>query len=733
MKSGGKPYQDPASCASGSEVDCALSQEDLSTIFMNSPIAKAALDSEGKVKFFNHAWAQGGWPAAWTRFENSSRAARNSLRNAFLNALRGKPSPANDSEIKLSDNTIQVARWSLHPWQATDGKPRGAIVYAIDVTEEVKAQQLAGERQAFLEAVLNNIDDAVVACDADGRVRYSNRKLLDYQYEPKAQPKADDEHHLLLDQFMILQEDGKTLQDRDQLPLRQALAGKSVYKLPLVYKINENTTKNVEATAQAILDENGILTGAVTSVYDVTERLQKEKQLRRSEAEARRIAYSDALTGYPNRASLQRTLHHDMSSLCEDGEKVLLLSIDIRRFKAINDIHGEVVGDRLLAEVADRLSDAAGPRAIVGRLAGDEFLIVVPVKAENPLEIAELISTLMDGQHMVDGHRITVQTNIGAAIWPDDGAQGSELLQRADMARQVAKKSALHALKRFTSNMQKDANRQRQIEQDLRKTIQNDGLDVAYQPIVDAQTGQPLGFEALCRWIHPQHGFIAPDQFIAVAEQTGDILDLGEWMIRKVMEDLTNYPGFFVAVNVSPIQFNDAQFVPRLKDALVEFDFDPSRLEIEVTENLVVHDSQQVLTQIRELQALGVRVALDDFGTGYSSLAYLQTYKFDKLKIDRSFVNKLGQDREALALIQCMIQMGKAMNMTVVAEGIETEGQGLMLRHAGCDNFQGYFYAKPMPWQDALDGWINDTTEPADEKPSGAPNSAILAALSKGS
>lgn len=695
-----KETKKPASsrAASAPKKNNVLKTSDFETIINDAPIAIAILGRDGTVLQSNKRWIEQGWTRSWKRFEETSTAAKHDLKTAFVSVLRGESVNSKTSPIDLGDGQIQFARWALRPWQFVGGRAKGAILYVKDVTAELSANKLANERQAILEAVLNNIDEAVFACDVDGELTYSNRRVNHYRYKPAIvneddKPRPSD--------FAIYDEAGNAQLDPKDLPTWRALNGDVVKKQRFVYHSDEETKGYVEVSAQKIIDDEGIERGAVTAFYEVTDRIKKEQQLKRSEAEARRIAYSDVLTGFPNRASLQRTLQQDPATLCKDGEKLLIMSVDIRRFKAINDIHGQNIGDRLLAEVSDQMAEVAGPRTIVGRLAGDEFVIISPVDPESAFDVAQNITHLMDGQHIIEGHRLTIQMMIGAALWPDDGKNGQELFKRADMARRHGKQTALTSFTRFHPNLEAAANRQRQIEHDLRRTIQNDGLDVAYQPIVEAQTGRVLGFEALCRWIHEEHGFIAPDQFIAVAEQTGDILDLGEWMIRKVMQDLADYPGYFVAVNVSPIQFSDTQFVPRLKDALVEFNFDPSRLEIEVTENLVVHDPEQVLAQIRDLQAMGIRIALDDFGTGYSSLAYLQTYKFDKLKIDRTFVSKLGQDREALALVQCMIQMGKAMQMEVVAEGIETEGQALMLRHAGCNSFQGYFYAKPAPWSEA--------------------------------
>jgi len=671
-----------------------LVAQDFEAALHNSPIATAVFCRSGQISYHNTAWADQGWTDHLSTFKSADLGQVKKVRETFCKVLRGHKANEQVSTIVQGDGKLRYARWYLSPWRMKDGVAEGAILYIRDITSEIEAQEFADDGRAFLDGILNNIDEAIIAADSEGNTKYINAKLLEFQ----SKEGMNKDGIPFVETFEVYDENGKTPLPIEQYPLSLALENKRVYKRRMVFKVSDGNLKHVEASAQKIISNTGAGKGAVVSMHEITDRIERERKLKRSEAEARRIAYSDPMTGFPNRASLQRTLSQDPQTLCKAGEKLLILSADIHRFKAINDIHGHDIGDRLLAEVADRLADIAGPRTIVGRLAGDEFLIIAPVSPEAPLEIADKISHFMDGLHVVDGHRMNVQMMLGAAIWPDDGSTGDQLLSRADMARRYAKKHAVLTLKRFDPELEAEAQRKRQIEHDLRRTIQNDGLDVAYQAIVDAQSGKTLGFEALCRWQHPQHGFIAPDQFIAVAEQTGDILDLGEWMFRRVMHDLADYPDLFVAINVSPMQFNDVQFVSRLKDALVEFDFDPSRLELEVTENLVVEDHERVLAQVRELQAMGIGIALDDFGTGYSSLAYLQTYKFDKLKVDRSFVNKLGQDREALALMQSIIQIGKSLNMSVVAEGVETEGQALMLRHAGCDYFQGYFYAKPEAW-----------------------------------
>ncbi|MEM7568376.1 MAG: EAL domain-containing protein [Pseudomonadota bacterium] len=571
---------------------------------------------------------------------------------------------------------------------------------AGETLKELGSALVSDTRNAALDAVLDNVNEAIIACDTKGRMTFTNRRVTEMFEGLNIAVKAGKPD---LSVINFCERDGETPIPTADLPLSLALTGKVVSRQELLVRMPDGAMATYEANANCIKDDDGAIVGAVVSLNDVTDQRAREAKLRRSEAEARRIAYTDTLTGFPNRASLQRTLQQDLGALCQDKEKLLVIVADIVRFKSINALHGNKVGDQLLAETADRLAGIAGPRAIVGRLSGDEYLIMVPVPEDEPYGVLQNIAAVMNGQHSISGYMISVQLDAGTALWPDDGEDGDTLLRRADMARREAKAISGQNHCHFEKALEERADRQIQIEQDLRHAIQSDALSIAYQPIVESKSGKTLGFEALCRWEHPTLGNITPDVFIPAAEQTGDILDLGEWVLRQVMSDLSTYPDLLASINVSPSQFIDPHFTQRLKSALIEFDFDPQRIELEVTESLVLEDQAQIEGQIKALQAIGVKLALDDFGTGYSSLAYLQTLRFNKIKIDRSFIMRLGEDREALALVQCMIQMGKSLNMTVVAEGIETESHALMLRHAGCDCFQGYFFARPMPLTAALD------------------------------
>ncbi|MEM9288520.1 MAG: EAL domain-containing protein [Pseudomonadota bacterium] len=673
--------------------------KDLRYVYENAPIAIAILDRSGSIIQTNAKWRADDWETLWGTCINKDDGAADILQNSFAQALNGEIEQQRTTILTATDGVKKAARWVLHPWKDASDAVVGAMLFVENVTRETEASRLAEERNIILDAVLENVGQAILACDAQGKLTYVNGRVSELVAAQGVKAATSRE---AIRQITFFEQDGKTPYKESRLPLSKALTGVPVSREEMVLKNAENEKTVFEATAKSICDERGRVTGAVVSLYDVSDQRERERKLRRSEAEARRIAFTDALTGFPNRVSLQRTLEHDLAELCKPGEKLLVISADIARFKTINAIHGNKVGDRLLAETADRMAGIAGARAIVGRLSGDEFLLLVPVDPADPYSVTEKLCTIMNGQQVISGHLLTVQLHAGTALWPDDGEDGNTLLRRADVARQHVKTQNGQSLRHFDPKLEADASRQLKIEQDLAKAMKQNEFSVVYQPIVDAMSSEVEGFEALCRWNHPKLGFIPPDVFIQAAEQTGDILDLGEWMLRRVMEDLLDRPDLSVAVNVSPSQFVDPQFSQRLESALVEFDFDPRRLELEVTESLVLEDQAHIQKQIKTLQAIGVRLALDDFGTGYSSLAYLQNLKFDKLKIDRSFVMRLGEDREALALVQCMIQMGKSLNMQVVAEGIETEAHALMLRHAGCDSFQGYYFAKPLPLDEAL-------------------------------
>lgn len=420
-------------------------------------------------------------------------------------------------------------------------------------------------------------------------------------------------------------------------------------------------------------------------------------ELEAKEAQAQYMASHDALTSLPNRASLSKFIDEAVAGPAARPMGVMLLDLD--RFKQVNDTLGHLAGDRLIQAVAVRLVDVVGSKNIVARLGGDEFAIcltdcpdteVIASTAEALLEAIRLPFEILGGTVHIGG-------SIGIAVSPAQGCDRVELLRKADIAMYRVKESGRDGLRFFSPEMDESIVSRRLIEEDLREALRTgQGLFVAYQPKLAASGGQVLGLEALVRWNHPMRGALAPDAFIPVAEESGLIEPLGTWVLREACRVARQWPDLSMAVNISPVQFRTPDFAGAVRSILKESGIRPERIELEVTEGVLVDDDELVRTVLEELRALGVRIALDDFGTGYSSLSYLKKFKVDRIKIDRSFVKRLGHDPEAIAIVQAVIALGHAMALSVTAEGVETEEQECLLQVAGCNELQGFLFSKAL-------------------------------------
>ncbi|GJD61406.1 bifunctional diguanylate cyclase/phosphodiesterase [Methylobacterium frigidaeris] len=436
--------------------------------------------------------------------------------------------------------------------------------------------------------------------------------------------------------------------------------------------------------------------GWVCTHEDVTQR-------RRSEARIAHLASHDALTGLPNRAQLQERLDAALAGRIDD-EAVSVLCLDLDGFKEVNDSYGHPVGDELLRLVARRLQEAVGANALVGRLGGDEFAVIrcAPSHPAGVAALAERIVRLLRRPFEVQGHEVGIGTSIGLATTCETGLTTAELLRRADVALYQAKASGRNGWRLFDPAMDADLQRRRQLGADLRSALAEGQLDLHYQPIVAADGSGLRAREALLRWRHPRDGFVSPGEFIPIAEATGQIRRLGAWALARACADAAAWPADVkVAVNLSPAQFVDDGLVEEVAGALHASGLSPARLELEITESVLLQDDKATLAVLHRLRALGVGTAMDDFGTGYSSLSYLRRFPFDKIKIDRCFVQGLGQgtgeEAGSVEIVRATIGLGKALGMTVLAEGVETEAQAAILREAGCDELQGYLFGRPCP------------------------------------
>lgn len=446
-----------------------------------------------------------------------------------------------------------------------------------------------------------------------------------------------------------------------------------------------------------------LLIPAMTSItLNVFNTLRKSIAAAQTSAELaekmQKLARTDVVTNLANRAGLNHSLAELYEGLAGD-RKLALFWLDLDRFKEVNDVLGHPVGDRVLAEVATRLTARAPAGATVARFGGDEFILAAEVR--NRSESEALANGLLEeiGRPVkVEGERLEIGTSMGIALLPDDGPDIDTLMQSADLALYHAKINGRNQARFFDASMTRDLVRRKEIEAELRLALQREELSVFYQPLVDLQTGRIRSFEALVRWFHPEKGELRPDEFIPVAEETGVIITLGNWITLQAAKACAQWPSdITVAVNLSPMQIKAPGAALGILNALREAKLDPARLELEVTESLFLDENEHTARFIEDLSSHGIRFALDDFGTGYSSLGYINKFPFKKIKVDRSFVSGAQVGKKSDAIIRAVAEMGTTLEMAIVAEGLETIEQVRAVRDAGCTLGQGYYFSRAVP------------------------------------
>ena len=376
------------------------------------------------------------------------------------------------------------------------------------------------------------------------------------------------------------------------------------------------------------------------------------------------------------------------------------MCLDLDHFKKINDSLGHPVGDALLKQVAARLRTCIGPGDTVARLGGDEFAIVQFCNGCDPSTVPALASQIVEivaAPYEIEGHHLVIGVSIGISLAPEDGSDPDQLLKNADLALYRAKADGRSTYRFFEAGMDARAQARRLLELDLRLALQRDEFEVHYQPIRDLASGEIAVCEALVRWRHPERGLIAPIQFIPIAEETGLIVQLGDWVLRTACTEAARWSSACVAVNLSPVQFRNPDLVETVKAALQQCGLPAHRLELEITESVLLQNSETTRAMLHELRQLGVKISLDDFGTGYSSLSYLRSFPFDKIKIDRSFISELATGKDSLAIVRAVTGLGKSLGITTTAEGVETDAQLDVLTREGCTQVQGYLISKPRP------------------------------------
>jgi diguanylate cyclase (GGDEF)-like protein len=432
--------------------------------------------------------------------------------------------------------------------------------------------------------------------------------------------------------------------------------------------------------------------GFTSTLEDVTER-------QRAEARITHLAHYDALTDLPNRVLFRQHLESRIATLAT-GERFATLYIDVDEFKGINDSLGHQAGDELLKAVANRLRDCVGPTDFVARLGGDEFAIILARAGDHDDTVPALqrIYAAIRKPYDCLGHQVSTDVSIGVALAPEDGADLDQLLKHADLAMYSAKAEGRRTWRFFEPSMEASASARRSIEAELRRAMAEAGLELHYQPLVDLSTNEVTGCEALLRWRHAERGMISPAEFIPVAEHTGLIIELGEWVLHTACAEAATWPDpIRLAVNVSPVQFRSGTLALKVASALAASGLPADRLEIEITEAVLIRDDDAALAVLHQLRDIGVHIALDDFGTGYSSLSYLQRFPFDKIKIDRSFIRDITESGGSSSIVRAVVNIATERNMVTTAEGVETQQQLDLLRELGCNQMQGFLFSAARP------------------------------------
>jgi diguanylate cyclase (GGDEF)-like protein len=435
--------------------------------------------------------------------------------------------------------------------------------------------------------------------------------------------------------------------------------------------------------------------GWLATHEDITER-------QRSDEKVAHMARHDALTDLPNRVLLRERLEHELKRV-KRGECLAVLCLDLDQFKSVNDALGHPIGDELLKLVAERLRACTRDPDTIARLGGDEFAIVMTQmqEASDAAALAKRIRESITKPYQIEGHTIVSDISIGISVAPFDAVDSDLLLRNADMALYGAKGDGRGTYRFFETDMNTRMKARRELEMDLRRALVGKEFELYYQPLVSLESNAVNAFEALLRWNHPTRGLISPADFIPVAEETGLIVPLGEWVLKAACYEAVGWPDHIkVAVNLSPAQLNNRNLLTVVTATLAETGMPARKLQLEITETVLLQNTFATLQTLHELRKLGVQIALDDFGTGYSSLSYLRSFPFDKIKIDRSFIQDLANGSEPVAIVQAVANLAKSLKMTSTAEGVETQQQMDMLQALGCTEMQGYLFSRARPAKD---------------------------------
>jgi diguanylate cyclase (GGDEF)-like protein/PAS domain S-box-containing protein len=573
----------------------------------------------------------------------------------------------------------RILRVVRHPIEAA-----GWVATFEDITDQRRAEQERDRNRAFLDLIINNVPSAIFVKRAEDRryvlVNGAGERFWGISREAMIGKTAEE---------VFPAEEASRIEARDNELLRSS---QPIFdEREIVTAAGE--TRMIFSRRITFQDRHDQILYILGVVDDVTERKLAETRIAR-------LAHYDPLTEVPNRTLFREQLMRELSFV-RRGAKLAVLYLDLDYFKSINDTLGHQAGDELLKEVAQRIRGCLNEGDLLARLGGDEF-VVVRTGLQHPKEAEalaqQLRETVASHAYNLRGHQTASDLSVGIALAPEDGLEIDELLNHADLALYGAKAEGRGSYRYYEPEMNARMKRRRSLEVDLRSALLRNEFVLYYQPILDLEAGTITGCEALLRWQHPLRGMVLPAEFVPVAEETGLINSIGEWVLKQACFDATEWPSSVrVAVNVSPTQFRNSALPLLVVGALAESRLPAQRLELEITESVLMQNNESSLLMLHQLRELGARIALDDFGTGYSSLSYLRSFPFDRIKIDRSFVADLLDGNEAVAIVHAILSLASSLKMRTTAEGVETAVQRRLLQAAGCDEMQGYLLSRPLP------------------------------------
>ncbi len=667
----------------------------IETILNNLPIGLAvnALDMS-KVGFVNArfqeiygTWIDGGLQTGESFLERLCPDARDRerIRRDLENQGEGQPFRRmqwDNIRVTGQDGTTRIVTAANIPLPE-----QGLMISTVqDATDRKLAEEALRESERRYQIMAESSPVGIFRCDPVGRCRYVNRRWREIAGLTAERAATDG-------WFAAVHPD-----DRDvvQSAWRVAVGERRTFRTECRFKRPGGLTTWVMAQAEPVFDSYDELTGYIGSVTDISER-------KRNEEEIRQLAYYDALTRLPNRAFFLEQLQRALDTARRNDNHVALLFCDLDNFKDVNDTLGHDKGDVLLKQIATRLSACIRKGDTLSRLGGDEFVLLLPatVGDREAMTVARKIKRTMGRSFDLEGHEVYTSTSIGIAVFPDDGQDVGTLLRHADMAMYAAKSRGRNRYQFFSEDMNRRARERMSLEAGLRQALDRHEFTLVYQPQYDLATGVLRGTEALLRWSHPERGTVVPAQFVPLAEETGAILPIGEWVLRTACAQAREWQalGFAdlaVGVNLSSRQFLEPGLVDLVRRVLAETGLRPELLELEVTEAALLHDAQEALTTLQALHDDGVRLAIDNFGTGFSSLGYLKRLPVDRLKIAAELVADIATDARDEAVVGTIITLAASLGLAAIAEGVETEAQADVLRRLGCPQVQGFYFGKPQ-------------------------------------